>query len=1091
MSQRLCSAAQLAWRVWCRAMLVLVLWLQLCWLSACAVHVPIRPDMGFYAIWEHVETASGLRLSLQWQPGSTALPNGYDPPISLVRLDVTYELDSIVRLRVTDPAGPRWEVPGVAPPPAPTASIGRAYRVDLSPNKQQFSLRVTRTADGAALFDSTYLFYSKRYLQLGTRLPADSNIYGLGERVTSWRKSAEVNNPYDSPPVPNSTYSFIASDQPTPYSLPLYGSHPFWLNILDGGLSCGAFLLSSNSLDINLEDYQLTYLVTGGILDLWLFAGPSPQAVLAQYALVIGRPMLPPYWALGYQQCRAGYHNVSDLQAVVEMFEHLAVPVEAFCVDLDYMNESKIWTLGEGWAELGRLVDGLHAKNVRFVPVVHPGVALDPGYEVYLQGLANNVFVLDPTRAAPYIGKAWSGRVHFVDWTHPNASSFLTHWLANFSAQVRIDGLWADMNEVSSFCDGRCYVGPAEQDSSVVDGSLFHCNCTHQDRFDTGYYDEPPYMPLMQQYRKCRSIQGDISGLDIGTMSMANSWHAGLEYDLHNLHGWLETNVTAAALRTLTKRRPFVLSRSTFAGSGRHAAHWLGDNRADWGSLEQSIASILDFGLFQVPLVGASVCGFGGNTTAELCTRWLQLATFYPLMRNHNARNALAQEPYAFGEPALSSNIKSLRLRYSLLPYLYTAFYRARLNGGGVVESLVARFPQDPDTPRLALQFMFGPALLVTPVVAEGSLTVYAYFPMREEWYDFYTGQRVVCSTAGERTLSLSAPLESINVHVQGGNIIPLQTPGLNSAQQRANPYQLLVALAPPAVGRNCTKCASYQPNLSAFKAGGSCTKCLAVESPVSCQSCCQDLLNLSDPCLPLWLESFGLNGGILFANAMQSAALLCGITFETDCASSVLSKGQLFLDDGQSLDTVENGLFSLLSLQATVLGSSDIVLRTQLLASAFPASNIIDSITLFGVDHICASDCVSVRYGDFSQVVRQNGGFASTEIRGLPYLPLLSNAEIFFTCEAVCPPAPFVHTWYEGVIAGLGFGGCFLAVGWWMHRRHLTRRQLHISVASRFEGTDPRLLSIDHKSDNRFEGPRVVSTGQLSDSSRGTIDLQ
>jgi len=244
-------------------------------------------------------------------------------------------------------------------------------------------------------------------------------------------------------------------------------------------------------------------------------------------------------------------------------------------------------------------------------------------------------------------------------------------------------------------------------------------------------------------------------------------------------------------MEKLKNARAVVISRSTFASSGHHNGHWLGDNYSTFQDLYNSIAGILTMQLFGLNFVGADICGFNGNTTEELCSRWMQLGTLYPFSRNHNSINQISQEPYAFGETLLNISIDSLHRRYTLLPYFYTLFASATVNATTVWRPLFFEFSSDANTYGIDRQFMIGSYLLVSPVLDENATSVVAYFPSGK-WYSYYDGTTVV--GAGQN-ITLAAPLTFIPIHVRAGAIIPLQGPALTTAVARQNPFTLLVAL--------------------------------------------------------------------------------------------------------------------------------------------------------------------------------------------------------------------------------------------------------------------------------------------------------
>lgn len=301
-------------------------------------------------------------------------------------------------------------------------------------------------------------------------------------------------------------------------------------------------------------------------------------------------------------------------------------------------------------------------------------------------------------------------------------------------------------------------------------------------------------------------------GYEGGLKAGEDAWSL-KEYDVHNLFGLLESRLTAAALADVRQQRPFVLSRSTFPSSGAHVAHWTGDNAATWNDIKASIPTAMNMGLYGIPMIGSDVCGFNGDTTEELCGRWMALGAFSPFSRNHNAIGQVPQEPYRW-ESVEAVSRAALNLRYRLLPYLYTLFHAAHASGALVAQPLWAAFPGDAATHGLDEQFLLGPSVLVSPALYEGQATVEAYFPNSPKggaaatavWHPMSDTAKVECSGGVGTTAQLDTPVSSFNVHVQSGAVLPLHAAQdadghapLTTAAARALPYELLVALDPTA----------------------------------------------------------------------------------------------------------------------------------------------------------------------------------------------------------------------------------------------------------------------------------------------------
>jgi alpha-glucosidase len=299
--------------------------------------------------------------------------------------------------------------------------------------------------------------------------------------------------------------------------------------------------------------------------------------------------------------------------------------------------------------------------------------------------------------------------------------------------------------------------------------------------------NHPPYV--------INNVQGDLAVHAISP----NATHADgrVEYDVHNLWGHQILNATYnALLRAIPKVRPFIIGRSTFAGSGKYAGHWGGDNTSLFAYMFFSIPQALSFSLFGIPMFGVDTCGFNGNTDEELCNRWMQLSAFFPFYRNHNTLTANDQEAYVWAS-VIEASKTAMNIRYQLLPYMYTLFYLAHNTGSTVMRALAWEFPNDPSLAAADRQFFLGPAILVTPVLDQGYTNVSGVFPgagKGEVYYDWYTLSPVKAS-AGEN-VTIDAPLGHIPVYIRGNYVLPTQEPAMVTRDARKNPWGVIAALS-------------------------------------------------------------------------------------------------------------------------------------------------------------------------------------------------------------------------------------------------------------------------------------------------------
>ncbi|KAJ8974175.1 hypothetical protein NQ317_004852 [Molorchus minor] len=690
-----------------------------------------------------------LLLSPELQAYRTAYPED----VEILKMIVKHETDSRLHIKFVDPVNFRFESFYPEVPIVDRSAVNLSYIFEMDVFKPGF--RVVRKTDNTTIFDSNNfinLIYSNQFLQISTRLPSHY-IYGLGEHQTGLLLSTDWTR-----------YTMFNHDGIPDFNKNLYGSHPFYLALENSTNSHGVFFLNSNAMDVVLQPTPaVTFRTIGGVLDLYFFMGPTPGDVISQYTELVGRPYMPPYWGLGFHLCRFGYKTLAETRAVMQRNIDAGIPLDTQWNDLDYMNNSNDFTYDkENFKGLPEFVKELHTRGMHYIPLIDPGVSASekPGtYPPYDIGITMDIFVKNSSEQ-PFIGKVWNSEsTVWPDFTHPNTVDYWTSMLKNLHKEIPFDGAWIDMNEPSNF----------------LSGSFDGC--------PKSTLESPPYLP---------AVDGGV--INYKTMCMSAKHYAGLHYDVHNLYGFTEAIVTSFAMAEIRGKRPMVISRSTFSGHGHYAGHWSGDVWSAWIGMKYSIlVKLLSFSLYGVPLMGADICGFNGNTSQELCNRWMQLGAFYPFSRNHNTDDGNEQDPVAMGDQVVASSKKALTVRYSLLPYLYTLFYNAHVSGETVRTTTifrVSKFTRDVNTYDIDHEFLWGPALLIIPVLEVNKMSITAYLPAGI-WYDFYskTGIR-----SGGSNFTIAAPLDTIPLLIRGGYVIPQQTPKQTTTESRKGKIKLLAA---------------------------------------------------------------------------------------------------------------------------------------------------------------------------------------------------------------------------------------------------------------------------------------------------------
>ncbi|WP_374712393.1 glycoside hydrolase family 31 protein [Symbiobacterium terraclitae] len=501
----------------------------------------------------------------------------------------------------------------------------------------------------------------------------------------------------------------------TPDHDALYQAIPFHIG-MEGGRAHGLFVDSTARVRYDVAKERadrLRILADDDYLDAYLFAGPAIKDVLARYTELTGRMELPPLWALGYHQCRYTYFPEARVREVAAELRRREIPCDAVWLDIDYMDGYRVFTWDrERFPDPKQMVADLREQGFRTVTIVDPGVKVDARYPVFREGVAGNHFICHADGEL-CIDNVWPGRSAFPDFTRAATRRWWGDLHREFVNDLGIAGIWNDMNEPAVFNERKTL---------------------------------PP-----------TAVQGE-DGARVG-------------HDrVHNAYGLLMAQATHEGLRRLQPdRRPFLLTRSGYAGIQRYAAVWMGDNHSWWEHLLTTVPILLGMGLSGVPFVGTDIGGFQGDCDGELFARWVQLGAFLPFCRNHAAMGTVDQEPWAFGPEVEEIARRYIQLRYRLLPFLYNEFYKSSQTGLPVMRPLLLEYPDDPETANLSDQFLLGEDLLVCPVYQPGATARMVYLPAGE-WVDFWTGAR----HRGPARIVAEAPLERMPLYVRAGAILPM-----------------------------------------------------------------------------------------------------------------------------------------------------------------------------------------------------------------------------------------------------------------------------------------------------------------------------
>jgi len=529
-------------------------------------------------------------------------------------------------------------------------------------------------------------------------------FYGLGDKATHLNLKGKRVENFAT-----DQYAFQKDQEP------LYKVVPFYIG-LHNKKSYGIFFDNTfrTYFDFCYERRNVTsYWAEGGEMNYYFIYGPEMQEVVTTYTDLTGKPELPPLWALGYHQCKWSYYPESNFKEVAAKFRELKVPCDALYLDIDYMEGFRCFTWNkEYFPDPKRMVAELAEDGFKTVVIIDPGIKIDKDYFVYKEALEKDYFC---KRAdGPYMkGKVWPGECNFPDYTNPVVREWWAGLFKELISDIGVKGVWNDMNE------------PAVME---VPNKTFPMDVRHD-------YDGNPC-----SHRKAHNIYGT---------QMARATYHGVK-------------------RFAYPKRPFVITRSAYAGAQRYSSSWTGDNVASWEHLWIANIQMQRMSISGMGFTGSDIGGFAEQPSGELYARWIQLGVFHPFCRTHSSGDHGDQEPWAFDEEVTNIIRKFVNLRYQLLPYLYTMFWQYIEQGIPMLKPLVYYDQDDIQTHYRNDEFIFGNQILVCPILEPNSLGRRMYIP-KGEWYNYWTNEKV----KGGKELWIDTKFDQIPIFVKAGAIIP------------------------------------------------------------------------------------------------------------------------------------------------------------------------------------------------------------------------------------------------------------------------------------------------------------------------------
>ena len=689
------------------------------------------------------------------------LPNGVRVQSAGQVMELTALRDDVVRVRVwpegQEPENASWAVlPAALHSTAAVTAEPHGFatgklHVSVSPD---LALTVSDLSGHVLQQDAEPMAHRGKDFRVYKQLTTDDHFFGLGDKPGPLDRAGEAFTMWNT-----DHFGWQESTDP------IYKSIPFFLQMREGR-TLGVFFNNSfrSFFDFGRENpNEYSFGSTDGPLDYFLLYGPEPKQVLSTYAWLTGPTPLPPLWSLGFQQSRYTYSPESQLVDVEHRLRADRIPSDVLWLDIDFQKNNMPFTVDpERFPNFPQLVKNLAADQFHLVVITDLHVADQPGigYTPYDSGVAGDRFVKLPN-GSTYVGTVWPGAAVFPEFTQAQTRAWWGSLFKDFVAEG-VAGFWNDMNEPAVF---------------GVPTKTMPDNVQHR-------IDEPGFAKRTATH-----------------------------LEIHNVYGMLNSEGTFEGLLKLRpNERPFVMTRASFAGGQRYAVTWTGDNSSTWNHLRMTMPQLMNLGLSGFSMAGADVGGFAGSPSPELLTKWLEVAAFQPIDRDHSAKGTRPHEVWVDGPAHEAIRRRFIEERYRLLPYLYTTAEETSHTGVPLMRPLFVEFPhatadEHPiDLDDNGSEFLVGKDLLIAPNPSPDEIAPYEVHLPPGTWFDYWTGEhfernnKTQASDLEQRDklnankpLMITPSLEVLPVYVRGGSILPIEPLTQSTEEKPVGPLTLRI----------------------------------------------------------------------------------------------------------------------------------------------------------------------------------------------------------------------------------------------------------------------------------------------------------